>query len=127
MLLAGGRFGGGGVDDRHGSRRRQELGHGGFHDAGRGQGEDRVGGSGDVREVGGGGDAGARRRRPGRLGGVEAGDVPAGVVQGGGHGSAHGAEADDGDAAVGAGVHEVLLEVLAVWVQCWGTCGCQSR
>ena len=112
--LAGGRFGGGGVNDRDGSRCRQELRHGGFHDAGRGQGEDRVRGPGEIGKVGSGGNSRGGGGGPGCVGGVETGDSPAGLVERGGHCSAHGAEAYDGYAAVGAGVHELLLEKIGV-------------
>ncbi len=115
-LLAGGRFGGGGVDDRDGSRCGQELGHGGFHDAGRGQGEHRIGGAGESSRLAVVVIPASARGGPGAVGGVEAGDVPAGPVEGGGHRSAHGAEANDGYAAVGAGVHEGTPEKgLRVW------------
>ena len=45
----------------------EELGNGGFHDAGRGQGQDRVGCAGDAGQAVSGADAGCLRRLSGRL------------------------------------------------------------
>jgi hypothetical protein len=113
-VLAGGRLGGGGVNDRHGPGNFEELGHGGFHDAGGGQREHCVGRPGRFLKVGDGLDAGLFRGRPGLPGRVEAGDVPPGPVQGGGHRAAHGAKSYNGYAALDLVVHQATPVILVL-------------